>query len=244
MARPEELYPGNRYFLVNFHDGNLLFPAIYTLTYLECEEDLEGHRSWLFEDPPHSSDPDAVESPEDEPSVTAFSDDQLYRILDFSGLIKVLGEVAADHPIHPLPGRNWGPATAAQFGAMRREITTFLEKSEYLALTITILFTDDALSIGRSRGDGYHMSFFPHPRREPQKEVKIRALFESLGNSPSTDYLSDHGRTRMLDFPIPGDLEAILQLCGRVLSEVHGMRDTDSLRYSFSSSSDIEQPTV
>src|SRR5262245_62750991 len=101
MARPEELYPGNCYFMVNFHDRKLLFPAIYTYRYVECEEE-DGSRSWVFEDPP---DLNAREdSSEEESGLTVFSDDQLYEILDFPGLVRVIEEVAADHPLHALPG--------------------------------------------------------------------------------------------------------------------------------------------
>jgi hypothetical protein len=226
--------------MVNFFcDGDLLFPSVWTLRYTECEEDPDGSRSWLFEDPPDFS---GGEEPgdDDDPGVTGFSDDQLYQILDFAGLIKVLGEVAVDHPIHPLPGPHSRAATTTQFDALGHAIAKFLESDEYRSLTVTILFTDDGLSLGRREG-GFEIGFFAHPRRDPDEEVKIRALFASLGTAPHVDYLSDGGRTRILEFSVPENLETILGLCERVFREVYAMREYDTFKYDFLSRSGLDR---
>lgn len=239
MARPEDLYPGNCYFLVNFHDNNLLFPDIYTFTYLECEEDSDGRRCWLFEDPPHSTKSDDA-GVEDERILMEFSDDRLYQILDFPGLIKVLGEVATDHPISPL-GLSSRPVANSRQAELRQEVSKFLANDEYLSLSITIVFTDDALHLGRRREGGFEMGFFTKPRREPDEESKIRSMFASIGTTPHVDYLSNGGRTRVLDFAIPDDLSIILNLCDRVFDEIYSIRYNDSLRYSFLLRSDIDR---
>jgi hypothetical protein len=75
------------------------------------------------------------------------------------------------------------------------------------------------------------MSFFPHPRREPDKVGKLLALFAGLRVQPHVDYLANGGRTRVLEFSIPSEHESIVALCKRVLVEVHSMRRGDALVY-------------
>jgi hypothetical protein len=77
------------------------------------------------------------------------------------------------------------------------------------------------------------MTFFPRPRREPDEEAAIRALFAQDGVLPHVDYLSNHGRTRIIEFRIPDDLDSIVALCERVLREVYSIRPHDTLKFSF-----------
>lgn len=72
MVRPETLVPGNCYFMVGFHDRELLFPFISTLKYVRCEMDPEHGRSWLFEEP---NDPLGGAEDSTDGSLLAISDD-------------------------------------------------------------------------------------------------------------------------------------------------------------------------
>lgn len=159
-----------------------------------------------------------------------FSDRQLHEIVDFDGLMQRLREIAADHPLKPLPKLAGEPATDEDFQSVSEEVESFLNDPECVSLTMTIRFTDDGLSLGRREG-GYEMGFFPHPRRDPDEAGKLLSLFAGLCVQPHVDYLANGGRTRVLEFAIPGEHESIVGLCKRVLVEVYSMRRGDVVDY-------------
>jgi len=234
MAHPHSLVAGNCYFHVGFYDKNLLFPDISTLEYVGESADEAGDRLWLFREPRSVDDSSDPSVSSDEGSLVGFSADQLYQILDFTGLSAVIGEVALDHPLNS-PGTVAAPlrAACADFGDLSERVATFLDSSNYRSMTVTVQFTDDGLSLGRRRDGSFEMGFFPHPRREPLKESKILGLFASLGIRPHVDYLADRGRTRILEFPVPDQREWLTQLCKRVLVEVYDMKEGDTLQFHF-----------
>jgi hypothetical protein len=223
---------------VGFYDNDLVMPMIDTLVYVGQSDDPDHERMWLFKepDPPPSSEQDGAS--DDGPTLIAFSDKQLHEIVDFSGLLQRIREIAADHPLQPIPHLAAEPATADDFDTLEPEITKFLNSPEYVSLTITIRFTDDGWSLGRRDG-GYDIGFFAHPRQDPDEDSRILSLFTSIGVQPLVDYFSDRGRTRVLQFPIPSEQDVILQLCGRVLMEVYSMRRGDALNYHFLRKSDV-----
>jgi hypothetical protein len=234
MAHPQSLVPGNCYFHVGFYDNHLLFPDISTLEYVGEGADEAGVGLWLFREPrsvDDSSDPNGSSA---EDSLVGFSAEKLNQVLDFAGLSAVLAEVAVDHPLNP-PGTVAAPprAVCTDFGELLERVATFLDSPNYDSVIMTVQFTDDGLSLGRRRDGGFEMGFFPHPRREPLEESKIRGLFASLGIRPHVDYLSDRGRTRILEFPVPDQRELLTQLCKRVLVEVYDMKEGDTLRFHF-----------
>ena len=101
-ARPTDLVPGNCYFSVGYADQDLLFPLIQTLVFIGTEKDPEnGRRLWAFPEPWFSNA--AVEGSDAQEVAVVFSEEQLYPIVGFSGLIRRLVEVAADHPLSALP---------------------------------------------------------------------------------------------------------------------------------------------
>jgi hypothetical protein len=95
--RPRELVKGNCYFHVTFAEEGMHFPLVQTLFYRSVTNDEDGVRRWLFEDPPSLERQEDEGNPDGSPALYGYSDDQLVWILDFPGLVKVLGEVAADH---------------------------------------------------------------------------------------------------------------------------------------------------
>ena len=122
------------------------------------------------------------------------------------------------------------PAIHEDFESIPGQVAEFLTDPECVGLTMTIRFTDDGLSLSR-RDKGCAMDFFAHPRRDPDEDSRILSLFAGIGVQPAVDYLCDRGRTRVLQFPIPGDRDAIVGLCRRVLTEVYSMRRGDILEY-------------
>ncbi len=236
MARPESLIPGNCYFSVGFYDDNLVLPMIDTLVYIGQENDPEHGRVWLFKEPDTPLSPEQQATSSEPPELIGFSDQQLHEIVDFDGLIQHLREIAADHPLHPIPQIAAEPTAADDFESVAREVANFLNSPQYVSLTMTIRFTDDALSLDR-RDAGYEMIFFTHPRRDPDEDSRILSLFASMGVTPVVDYFCDRGRTHVLQFPIPTEPDAITHLCRRVLTAVYSMRRGDSLDYHFLSAS-------
>jgi hypothetical protein len=225
------LMPGNCYFSVAFYDRDLLLPVIDTLVYLGEGNTQEGKRLWLFREPERPSEPDdQTFGPEPPPASVGFSDEQLHAIVDFDGWMHTLREIAADHPLTPVSQPVVEPATDEDFESLPGAVARFLTEPEDVSLTMTIRFTDGGLSIGRCEG-GYEMSFFPHPRRDPDEAGKVLSLFAGIGVRPHVDYFANGGRTRVLEFSIPGDHESIVSLCRRVLAEVYSMRRGDVLDY-------------
>jgi hypothetical protein len=234
MAHPRSLVPGNCYFHVVFYDNHLLFPNISTLEYVGEGADAAGVGLWLFREPRSVDDSSDPSGSSDEDSLVGFSAEQLYQILDFAALSAVIGEVAVDHPLNsPVTVAAPLRAACADFGDLSERVATFLDSPNYHSVTMTVQFTDNGVSLGRRRDGGFAMGFFPHPRREPLEESKIRGLFASLGIRPHVDYLSNRGRTRILKFPVPDQRELLTQLCKRVLVEVYDMKEGDTLRFHF-----------
>lgn len=232
--RPTELVPGNCYFSVGYFDDNLLFPGIQTLVYVRVGEDAEdGRRMWIFRDVSSGVSDDDGEP--DEQIQFGFPDEQLYAILDFPGLIRVLEDVAVDHPRYrPEPAPR--PASEVDLGDLRQKIEQFFQMPEPESVTITIAFTDDGLSLGRRPDGSIDLSIFPRTRLHPAHEIGLRAACLSHGLTPRNDYLSDGGRTRVLVYPIrPNDVSNLAKLAARIFLDVYGMRRGDALRYQFRS---------
>lgn len=224
MARPETLVPGNCYFHVACYDKELLLPIIETFVYVrEVAHPDTGDRAWLFKEP----DGDVPEGADPQPGEYQLVDHaQLGSMLDFDGLARQLREIASRHPIHPLPIVAVEPPTDAEFAPIRGAVDRALDDPECLSVTLTIRFDGGGLSVGRE-ADGFRMSFFTQTRRDPSVETRVLALFGGLGQVPTTDYLSDSGRTRILKFGIPSERDEIAALCRRVFTEVYDIRKGD-----------------
>ena len=238
MARPETLIPGNCYFSVGFYDNDLVLPMIDTLVYVGQSKHPDHGRMWLFKQPDALPNSEQDRTADEGPGLIAFSDRQLHEIVDFSGLIQRIREIAVDHPLRPVPELASTPTGVDEFESLGPEIAKFLDSPEYVSLTTTIRFTDDGLSLGRREG-GYGIHFFVHPRHDPTEDSRILSLFASMGVQPLEDYVCDRGRTRVLQFPIPSERDAIEQLCRRVLTEVYSMRRGDTLNYHLVRDSDV-----
>src|ERR1700730_13169249 len=82
MARPQDLVPGNCYFLLNYFDSDLIIPSVQTLTFVGMDKDENGDAMWLFREPDATeteteTDPQANE---DESPLVAFFRHSLYLI--------------------------------------------------------------------------------------------------------------------------------------------------------------------
>ena len=233
--RPAELVPGNCYFSIGYRDHDLLFPAIQTLKYIGTEGDEDGRLLWTFQDlsslrlsPEAGTDVDQ--------SMYVFPEEQLHGIQDFTGLIRTLGDVALDHPLHPSPG-DLGPATEADLGDLQERLQRFVQTPDIESVTITIRYTDDGLSFTRRLAQGtIHLLLFPQSRLNPAHESGLRAVCLAAGLTATEDYQANGGRTRVLVYPIHADKWLkVANVAARIFLDVYRMRCGDTLRYQFKS---------
>ena len=235
MARPGDLVPGNCYFTVHYFDDDLLLPSVDTLIYRGVGEYDDGGTVWIF-DRPDSAEADGPGIP------MGFPDEQLYSVLEIDALRTKLAELSTLHPLSPptKSDERLGMSDAAR-DELRLRIREFLDEPECVSVTITILYTDDGLSIGRCPAGGYELDFFAHPKLDDEDE-KILRMFSSRGIDPHVDYLADKGRTRILKFALVDDVDAIVDMCVDLFTEVHRMRANDALRYSSHRKGDLVPP--
>ncbi len=240
MARPSELIPGNSYFMVNYYEGPaLVIPAVYTYLFVGREKDDDGHDVWIFREPPSPQDPEANTGPDDE-ILMQFDENSLYQILDLRGLIRELGGLVDFHPLV----KSSAATTVARreaFAEVAPEVERLVSSEQWSAVTITVKYTDDGFSISKSGDQQLRWSFFPKTKIESEREEKIRSIFRERGAAPTRDYLSDKGKTRILNYVLPRDQALTVSLCGRLLGEVYDMRAEDELRFQFSPKRD--EPT-
>ena len=236
MARPNDLIPGNCYFLVHYYDNDLTIPSVKTLIFRQIDEDENGERLWLFEEPVSDASEEAAESQ----PMLAMRDDTLHEVLDFEGLLLTLTEVSDFHPLK-IP-----PAVMSSVGIneavlteLQENVQKFVDSPELHSVTATILFREDGLSLGRRKEGGFEMGFYPHPKLDPTEELKLLKFFEGTDVVPHVNYLANKGRTRIMEFSIPSDPEEIVDLCVRILTKIYDIRDDETLEYSYLSRDDI-----
>src|SRR4051812_7263416 len=216
MARPDELVPGNVYFVLNFFDEDLFIPSIHTLVFEGTDEFEEGGACWLFRDPDLADTPDG--------SRLAFDDGQLHEILDLAGLRRGLAQLVPLHPLHPLPVPPAGAdAPRAGLPELEPALDKLLASTGVTSLTLTIRYRDLGLSFGRRAvGKPLDASLFIDVHDERQPEDRLRAVFSALGLAPTDDYLSQNGRVRILAYEIPEDRKIIARIAHAVLIDIFG----------------------
>lgn len=205
------------------------FPVIDTLVFVGSEDDEEGVRQWLFEDPPRiirsGSDPDG------DRIFHAFRDEQLSLILDFPGLQRALRDAAPDHVRVETDGEQESKASEPDLAGLLDQVAHFLRSRQYAFLAIGIRYTGLGLSLMRRADDGLDLVVFLESRIWPEHESRARAVFESAGLTPREDYLANRGRVRILGGRVPPRADVLAEVCGRFVIEVFEMRSDDTLEY-------------
>jgi hypothetical protein len=225
MARPDELVRGNCYFLLNYHDDELLIPAVQTLLFHSLETWEDGSRRWLFLDPENSE--------ESESNVPyAFADADLARLLDIQGLRRELGALVPLHPLTRSPPRSLdAERIRTEIAELEPVLDKLLTQGTGVSVTLTIKYLDLGLSFGRRKGrDALEADLFIDLHDERQPERRLRDVFASLGLNPSQDYLAQTNRVRILSHPVPEDRDVIRKIAYEVLIGVFGMRVADELQ--------------
>jgi hypothetical protein len=201
MARPSELIAGNCYFTVGYLDSELLIPRVETLLFVG-EDTAEDPRVWRFRYP------QLDENHKDCGSELLITDEQLFQVIDFPELQRVLQEIATLHPLtHPCSLPLPVSADSVEFESLAAEVDKLRSDPASGAVTITIKFTDDGFSLHRLPNGEIEAHFFTHPRLDVTEEEKVLAFFLSMGIGPHVDYLASKAE--------PGYL---ISLCPKVQS--------------------------
>ena len=227
MAHPDTLIPGNCYFNIGYADQNLFIPLINTYIYIEKKQDENGDY-WLFQDAHSYFWKDDVES-----KYLSVQEDMLSRIVELTELLNNLKELEDLHPIvkdernitaNPIE------LTASNIDQLRDQVQMMLENDEYRSLTTTIKYRDDGFSISKNK-DTLKFNFFINWIKHPEREELIRTLFTELSITPHTDYLAQHGRARILDYPFPADTSEILRISIRLFTDIYKIKSNETLNY-------------
>lgn len=241
MAHPASLVPGNCYFLVTFYDEDLIVPCIETFVFKKQELDDEGEKIWIFEEPITETASSEEKLDDDEPILIGFRADTLYQLIELDGLVRKVNELSDYHPIK-IPDYNLSAFGIEEkvLSELKSNIKKFVSDPKYYSLTITKCFTDSGLSLARRENNEFDITFYSHPKLDITEEHNIFKFFDKLKINPCTNYLADKGRTRILHYPISSDFEDIVNLCVRVLQEIHQIRNDDGLDYHFLTKSNVE----
>jgi len=199
MAHPDSFVAGAIFFLVHYYDEELLFPSIQTLEYESRATADDGTALWIFREPNGTQDAET-----DEPDGIAFAESQLYELLDFDGLLRVIREQQVGEGKSRIRGAHIAPDELLKKYGMRERVAAFLS-SEASSLSLEVRYTDDGMFIEKT-ADGAEFHFFTHPLRYSEQNSRMNGLLESKAWTPREDYLADKGRTRVLSIPCPGVL--------------------------------------
>ena len=157
----------------------------------------------------------------------------LYRIVELTELLNNLKELEGLHPIveddrnitdNPIE------LTTANIEQLRDQVHMMLDNDEYRSLTTTIKYRDDGFSISKNK-DALKFDFSISWIKHPEREKLIRTIFAELSITPHTDYLAQHGRIRILDYPFPADTSEILRISIRLFTDIYKIKSNETLEY-------------
>jgi hypothetical protein len=118
------------------------------------------------------------------------------------------------------------------FNHIEPYVSRLLVPTNYFKL-LAIYTPDETRGVALDAKDGVvHVTYDVEWRKEPQKEAAIRAFFGLLGIAPSRDYL-DRDATRILEYPLSGNIAEVTALTKRILQEVCGVSPTEALDISY-----------
>lgn len=223
-ARPSQL---NCYFTLGFFDNEMLFPMIQTLVFNREETDAASGRVWLFAEPGSAEKGGRT--------FWQFPEPQLYQILDSTGLLEALGEVARDHPIQQ-PPPTAAPSATAELAGLPEQLGRCLSE-EASSLTVTIRFTDDGFSLVRLGDLGLVLLLTLHAKTSGPQESLTRSLCSAAGLQAAQDYTANRGRTRILAYPVAADFTQMRSLATDLLLRAFKMRRDDTLTFRWGAGS-------
>jgi len=212
--------------MVHYLDDDLLVPEVMTIRFTGETTDDEGKRLWMFQ-PSESPFADAEALPLGVP------ESQLNQVLDFVDLLAKLAELRGFHPPFVTPGNRLQPADVLKLFPVVTRLEQFLLGAEP-HLHINIRYTDDSIFLDRT-ADAVELHVFTHPLRAPLEDKELVAVLTRSGITAKTDYLADKGRTRVLHFQLPRNVQLISEICAEIFAIPYGITDADDLVFKLRS---------
>jgi len=221
--RPEELIPGNFYFLISYYAENDEVPNIETLIFKEMLRERKGEDLWIFQYPGSSeqSDEDIQEIGIDEK--------QLSRVLDLKGLQNALVEMEDFYPSLDLS--KLAQTNRTDFYELEKKVDEFLATERVDSLIITIRYKEKGISLVKRNGE-IEAHFYIHWKIDPEREKRTRTFFQNRKLSPLKDYTARRPRIRLLTYTLPDNNSAVVEIVVNTFKEIYEMKNSDEFRFS------------
>lgn len=223
MARTDRFIPGSYYYMVHYLDDDLLIPEVMTLRFTGTASGDEGEPLWLFE--PSAQD---AETPKGTP--LGVTESQLHQVLDFSALLAVFQELQGFHPPEMMLGNKLRPEDVLRLHALIPRLGQFFADPKRHA-QIGIRYTDDCIFLERTAG-AVELHVYTHPLRAPFEDRELTAVLGRRGIPPKTDYLADRGRTRVLQYQLPSNVQQVAEICAELFATAYNITDSDELAFT------------
>jgi hypothetical protein len=221
MADPANLIRGNCYFQIGYVDADLFIPLIDT--YIFVEEIDEEDKYWLFQD----ASSFACQS--EDSGYLAIPEDQLYSMLDIVQLRTKLKGLAHLHPIIGNAPTRKVILTDENRSIILKKVEGVLRRSDPSeSLTITTNYRDKGISLEYCDGS-IGLTMFLDCKEDPEEEKCVRKIFSDLGILPTTDYLSQHERVRVLSYIVCETSEIVAKVVGDVFVKAYKIKENEKV---------------
>ncbi len=221
MADPGNLVKENCYFQVVYVDTELFIPVIDTYIFIEAVD--EEDQYWLFQDA------ESFASQSQGSGYLAIPEDQLYSMLDIIELRTNLKSLVHLHPIMGNAPSKRNLLTDENKSIILKEVKGIFKRSDPAeSLTITTNYRDKGMSL-EYQGGGIGVTIFLDCKEDPEEEKSVRKVFSCLEILPTTDYLSQHERVRVLSYLINESSEAIASIIGDVFVRAYKISENEKI---------------
>jgi hypothetical protein len=227
MAHPDSLVIGCDYFVVHYHDKELLVPSLMTLRYVGCVDDDDGNPEWTFCEPPDPAAPF-----EDDEPLMAFDEDHLSQVLHLEEAIELLNEVRLVRPSStpPRPARLDKEQLLAR-SPLAKWVSELLGSAHWNKLQVSVRYLDRTLFLEKKAG-GLRLRLFVHPLREAAEQARLNVFFRGRDLASASDHLADRGRTRIVEYELAGGAAEVTELCAALVIDVWHLSERDELKFA------------
>jgi hypothetical protein len=227
MAHPDSLVIGCDYFVVHYHDKELLVPSLMTLRYVGCVEDDDGNPEWTFSEPPDPEGPFETDDP-----LVAFDEEHLSQVLHLEEAIELLNEVRLVRPnsVPPRPERLDKEQLLAR-SLLAKRLQELLGSARWKKLQVSVRYLDRTLFLEKQAG-GLRLRLFAHPLREAAEQARLNVFFRGRDLAPASDHLTDRGRTRIVEYELAADAAEVTDLCAALMVDVWHLTERDELTFA------------
>ena len=149
-------------------------------------------------------------------------------MLELDGLVAVLNGLRGVMGSTPTVVELLTKADLLSKYPLAARIEEFVTSPTHHKLRICIRYRDCSLFLEK-RADGVELNLSKHPLGSVDENARLDRLMGERGVHPTTDYLSDSGRTRILHYRLPAVAQSIADLCGEILAGVYQVEAADEV---------------